>query len=89
MKNPSIILRYNINNMKKYINKIIAPIIISLLMIVYVVFYFTFLIYTIPFLYLKILFGIIPIALIGAMVYTLIQRIKEIKGGEEDDLSKY
>lgn len=75
--------------MKKYINKIIAPIIISLLMIVYVVFYFTFLIYTIQFLYLKILFGIIPIALIGAMVYTLIQRIKEIKGGEEDDLSKY
>ena len=89
MKNPSIILRYNISNMKKYLNKIIAPIIISLLMIVYVAFYFTFLIYTIPFLYLKILFGIIPIALIGAMVYTLIQRIKEIKGGEEDDLSKY
>lgn len=89
MKNPSIILRYNISDMKKYINKIIAPIIISLLMIVYVVFYFTFLIYTIQFLYLKILFGIIPIALIGAMVYTLIQRIKEIKGGEEDDLSKY
>ena len=89
MKNPSIILRYNISNMKKYINKIISPIIISLLMIVYVVFYFTFLIYTIQFLYLKILFGIIPIALIGAMVYTLIQRIKEIKGGEEDDLSKY
>lgn len=82
-------MRYNISNMKKYINKIIAPIIISLLMIVYVAFYFTFLIYTIPFLYLKILFGIIPIALIGAMVYTLIQRIKEIKGGEEDDLSKY
>ena len=82
-------MRYNISNMKKYLNKIIAPIIISLLMIVYVAFYFTFLIYTIPFLYLKILFGIIPIALIGAMVYTLIQRIKEIKGGEEDDLSKY
>lgn len=75
--------------MKKYINKIIAPIIISLLMIVYVAFYFTILINTIPFLFLKILFGIIPIALIGAMVYVLIQRIKEIKGGEEDDLSKY
>ena len=82
-------MRYNISNMKKHINKIIAPIIISLLMIVYVVFYFTFLIYTIQFLYLKILSGIIPIALIGAMVYTLIQRIKEIKGGEEDDLSQY
>lgn len=82
-------MRYNISDMKKHINKIIAPIIISLLMIVYVAFYFTILIYTIQFLYLKILFGIIPIALIGAMVYTLIQRIKEIKGGEEDDLSKY
>lgn len=82
-------MRYNISNMKKYINKIIAPIIISLLMIVYVAFYFTILINTIPFLFLKILFGIIPIALIGAMVYVLIQRIKEIKGGEEDDLSKY
>ncbi len=25
----------------------------------------------------------------GALIYVLIQRIREIKGGEEDDLGKY
>lgn len=29
------------------------------------------------------------IALAGAMAYVSYERIKEIKGGEEDDLSKY
>ena len=28
-------------------------------------------------------------ALIGVSVYVLVQRIKEIRSGEEDDLSKY
>jgi hypothetical protein len=36
-----------------------------------------------------ILFGIIPIALSVGMLYVCIQRIKEIRSGEEDDISKY
>ena len=36
------------------------------------------------------LFFVIPLALLGAgMVCVLIARIKEIKGGEEDDLGNY
>ena len=31
----------------------------------------------------------IPAALGGAMIYVCMERIKEIDGGEEDDLSKY
>ena len=37
----------------------------------------------------KILLGIIPAVLIFGLVYVCMQRIEEIKGGEEDDLSKY
>ncbi len=42
----------------------------------------------IPFL-IKILFAVIPLALAGVAVYVLIERIKEIRSGEEDDLGKY
>ena len=37
----------------------------------------------------KILFGVIPLALIGVVVYVLVERMNEIRSGEEDDLSKY
>ncbi|WP_432997979.1 hypothetical protein [Treponema socranskii] len=32
---------------------------------------------------------IVPAALSAAFIWLLVQRIKEIKGGEEDDLGKY
>lgn len=75
--------------MNKHSKKMIAPIIIAVLFILYIVIYFTVLIEVIPFLLLKILFIIIPSALSIAMIFILAQRIKEIKGGQEDDLSKY
>jgi hypothetical protein len=31
----------------------------------------------------------IPLALMGVAVYVLVERIQEIRSGEEDDLSKY
>ena len=37
----------------------------------------------------KILLGIVPAILAIIMIVVCIQRIKEIKGGEEDDLSQY
>ena len=37
----------------------------------------------------KLLLGLVPAALITAVIYVCVQRINEIKGGEEDDLSKY
>ena len=37
----------------------------------------------------KILLGIIPAVVIFGLIYVCLQRIEEIKGGEEDDLGKY
>ena len=74
--------------MKLYKNKMIAPIVISVIIILYYVVYFGILI---ALLYgvLKWLLGIIPLALSAVMLKVCIERIKEIKKGEEDDLSKY
>ncbi|WP_431724918.1 hypothetical protein [Treponema socranskii] len=38
---------------------------------------------------LKLIGIIVPAALSAAFIWLLVQRIKEIKGGEEDDLGKY
>ena len=69
--------------------KIIAPLIVTALFIIYFVAYFAVLIFVIPSLVAKIILGIIPLAFAAVMIYVCIQRIKEIRSGEEDDLSKY
>lgn len=38
---------------------------------------------------LKVVLGIVCAAYIGVSIYVLIERINEIRSGEEDDLSKY
>lgn len=75
--------------MDNHEKKMIAPIIITILVIVYYIIYFAVIISVLPIAFLKIIFGIIPALLSGVMIYVCLQRIKEIKGGEEDDLSKY
>lgn len=70
--------------------KMIAPIIIAVIFILY---YGGFaavclLMPEVP-MGIKLLFGIIPLALVGVMIYVVVTRIKEIRSGEEDDLSKY
>jgi uncharacterized membrane protein len=37
----------------------------------------------------RIVFVAIPVVMIIVMIYTLIERIKEIRKGENDDLGKY
>ncbi len=74
--------------MKSHGKKMIAPIIITVLLVLYYVVYFGVLIATldgIPVL----LLGIIPLGLSAVLVKVCIERIKEIKEGEEDDISKY
>ncbi len=68
--------------------KLIAPIIVSIIMVVYYVAYFGVLIALIDGVW-KWLLGIIPLALSAVMLKVCIERINEIKKGEEDDLSKY
>ena len=68
--------------------KMIAPIVIAALMVLYFVFYFGFLIALIPGAW-KIVFALVPLALSAAIIKVCIERINEIKKGEEDDISKY
>ena len=73
------------DNKKK---KMLAPIIITILFVLYLVIYFAVIINTVSGI-MKILLGVVPLALAAVMIYVCIQRINEIKGGDEDDLSKY
>ena len=75
-------------NTEEHNKKMIAPIVVTVLMIIYYVLYFGFLITVVSGVY-KLILGIIPLVFAGVMIYVCIERIKEIKGGEEDDLSKY
>ena len=75
--------------MNNHGKKMLAPIIIAIIFVLYYVgFAAVCLFIPIPFL-LKLIFGIVPLALAGVMIYVVITRIKEIRSGEEDDLSKY
>lgn len=74
--------------MKLHKKKMIAPIIITFIIVVYYVVYFGLLIALLDGI-LKFALGIIPLFLGIVMVKVCIERIKEIKEGEEDDLSKY
>ncbi len=72
--------------MKK--GKIVAPIIITVIMIIYFAVYFGVLIWLVPGFW-KIALGILPLAFAAAMIYTCIDRIKEIRSEDNDDISKY
>ena len=74
--------------MKSHKRKILAPIIISVIIVLYYVVYFGILTALIDGIW-KWLLGIIPLALSAVMLKVCIERINEIKKGEEDDLSKY
>ncbi len=74
----------------KHWQKMAAPIVITSIMIVYytVMAVFLIMVPSIP-TGIKILMIVISLILAGVMFGVLISRIKEIKGGEEDDLSQY
>ncbi|MBR2957540.1 MAG: hypothetical protein IKL41_04765 [Clostridia bacterium] len=74
--------------MKIHRRKMIAPVVISVLVILYYVVYFGFLISLLDGIW-KYAFGIFPIVISAVMVKVCIERINEIKKGEEDDISKY
>lgn len=76
--------------MKPHTKKMIAPILIAVLIILYYVIIagVFILIEGIP-MWGKLLLIIVPLALAGVMAGVLKSRIDEIRSGEEDDLSKY
>ena len=68
--------------------KFVAPIAVSVIIVGYYVAYFGFLISLLEGLW-KYALGLIPLALSAVMVKVCIERISEIRKGEEDDLGKY
>ena len=75
--------------MSSHGKKMIAPIIITILFLLYLVVYGMLLIKAAMAEPQAILLGR-PLVLLGiGMVYTLFTRIREIRSGEEDDLSNY
>lgn len=74
--------------MKSHSKKMIAPIIVSIIIILYYILYFGILITLLDGIW-KYTLGIIPITFSVVMLKVCIERINEIKGGEEDDIGKY
>ena len=74
--------------MNPHRKKMIAPIVVSVIMILYYIVYFGFLITLLPGIW-KYALGILPLALSVLIVKVCIERINEIRKGEEDDISKY
>ena len=74
--------------MKKYGNKLIAPILVTVFMVLYYVLYFGFLISLMEGVW-KWLFGLFPLVFAVLTIKVWIERIQEIRKGEEDDLSQY
>lgn len=69
--------------------KMIAPIVITVLMVLYYAGFFVTCIFMPMPAALKLLFGLAPMLLAGVSIFVLAERIKEIRSGEEDDLSNY
>lgn len=77
------------DSMKSHTRKIIAPVVITVLLVLYLAFFMVTWIFNPVSLSIKLIGTLIPLASIGVSVYVLVERIKEIRSGEEDDLSKY
>ena len=74
--------------MQSHKKKIVAPILVTVLMVLYYVFYFGFLI-TILWGIWKYVLAVIPLIFTIVTIKVCLERIHEIKKGEEDDISKY
>ena len=68
--------------------KMLPPIVVSVIIILYYVVYFGILITLLEGIW-KYVLCIVPLIFSAVMVKVCIERIKEIKEGEEDDISKY
>ena len=68
--------------------KMIAPIVVTILMVLYYVVYFGFIASLLDGVW-KYAFGILPILFSVVAIKVCIERINEIRKGEEDDISQY
>lgn len=68
--------------------KLIAPVIVVVIVVALIALQTVPMLIVFPF-WGKVLAFIIAACAIGAVIAVLVQRYREIKGGEEDDISKY
>ena len=71
-----------------HIKKMIAPIVVTIIMVLYYIVYFGFLISLLSGIW-RYALGIVPLLFSGVTIYVCAQRINEIRKGEEDDISQY
>ncbi len=75
-------------HMDQYRKKMRVPIIVTVLSVLYYAAYFGLLIAMLDGIW-KYLLGLLPLSISALMIAVCRERIGEIKGGEEDDLSQY
>ena len=68
--------------------KMIAPVVVTVAMILYYVVYFGFLISALEGVW-RFVLGVLPVAFSLATIKVCADRIREIKEGEEDDIGQY
>ena len=68
--------------MDNHDSKIVVTIVITVIFCLYYILYFMVLLAALPGIISNLLFGIIPIGVMGAMIYVCVQRINEIRSGE-------
>ena len=69
-------------------SKMIAPIVVTAIIAVYYAFYFGLIVAVVDSIW-KCVLGVIPLVMIALLIWVCIERITEIRKGEEDDLSNY
>jgi uncharacterized membrane protein YcfT len=77
---------------EEYMKKMLAPIIIVLIILAYLAFIASLFLFEPSFsevMVVKIIIIVVVTLTAGALVAVLVQRIKEIRRGEENDLGKY
>ena len=74
--------------MKGNFQKFIVPLVVALGLLLYFAVYFSVIVFYVDGI-LKYLLAILPLGLAVLAITTLIERIKEIRSEENDDLSKY
>ncbi len=73
----------------KHGGKMIAPIVITVIFVLYYIGFFAVCAWLPMPVIFKLLLGMVPLLLAGVCIFVLIERIQEIRSGEEDDLSEY
>jgi len=75
--------------MQRYHKKMAAPVVIAIILLAYFGWFLRVSLWQPVPPWSRIILLAVPLFLMGVTVFVLVERIKEIRGGDEDDLGKY